>query len=321
MMKENIDDFMNHLKAERNLANNTIIAYKGDLKQFFDFLDLEKEKIQEISKIQRKDIRRFLTYLAEEKGNEASSRGRKITSLKAFFNFLKREEIIQVNPTVEIPSPKRSKKLPNFLSVEEMQKLLDLDKPLLHQVIIELLYATACRVSEIANLNMDNINMEKLTIMIRGGKGGKDRPVMMTPRAKEVLEEYLTRELTEEQLVEKGIDPHYRSKKEKINHLKKIGRFIPEESDQKPVFLGRSGGRINVRTIQEFVGKEGEEIGLKVTPHKIRHTTASHLIMAGMDIRTLQIILGHGNLDTTAIYASVTLDHVQNEYQLRVPIQ
>ena len=110
------------------------------------------------------------------------------------------------------------------------------------------------------------------------------------------------------------------SKKEKINYLKKIGRFIPEEED-RPVFLGRSGGRIKIRTIQGFVGKEGMEVGLKVTPHKIRHTTASHLIMAGMGIRTLQIILGHASLDTTSIYASVTLDYIKEEYQLRVPIQ
>ena len=188
-MKENMMNFLSHIKVERNFSKNTRIAYEGDLKQFFNFLELGETKFQDLNNIQRKDIRRFLVYLAEEKGNEPISIGRKITSLKAFFNFLKGEKIIQVDPAVEIPSPKRSKKLPNFLSVEEMQKLLDLDKPLLHQVIIELLYATACRVSEIANLNIDNINMEKLTIMIRGGKGGKDRPVMMTPRAKEVLED------------------------------------------------------------------------------------------------------------------------------------
>ena len=320
-MKQNIGNFLSYLKIEKGCRKNTLIAYEGDLKQFFNYLEKEKlQEPQEINNIQTKDIRRFLVYLAERKGNGPASISRKITSLKAFFTFLKGDEIIQVDPTEKIGSPKRSKKLPKFLSVEELQKFLDLDKPLMHQAIIELLYATACRVSEVVNLNIENINMEELTIMIRSGKGAKDRLVMMTARAKKILEEYLTRELTEEQLVEKGINPHYRSKKEKINYLKKIGRFIPEESDQ-PVFIGRAGGRIDVRTIQGFIKKEGYDVELDVTPHKLRHTAASHLVMAGMDIRTLQKILGHESLDTTALYASVTLDHIKNEYQTRFPIQ
>ena len=319
-MKENIGDFMNHLKAERNLAKNTIIAYKGDLNQFFNFLDLEKEKIQEINEIQRKDIRRFLTYLAEEKANGPSSRGRKITSLKTFFNFLKREEIIQVNPTENMPSPKRPKTLPEFLTIEETKKLLNLDKPLLHQAILEVIYATGCRVSEAANLNLDDLKLEKLSLMIRDGKGAKDRPVMMTPRAKKVLKEYLTRDLSENELTEKDVDPHYMSRKEKINHLEKIGRFIPDISE-KAVFLGRSGGRISVRTIQGFIGEAGQKVGIKVSPHKLRHSMASHLTMSGLNIRVLQILLGHSSLATTQIYASVTSEYVKEEYQAKAAIK
>lgn len=317
-MKENIGDFLSYLEYEKGCSKNTLEAYQSDLNLFFDFQ--KGKKLQRIEDIRTKDIRRFLVFLAEERGNKQSSISRRITSLKTFFKFLKEEEIIHVDPSEKIGSPKRTKSLPEFLTLEETQKLLDLDKPLLHQAILEVIYATGCRVSEAANLNLEEIKLEKLSIMIRDGKGGKDRPVMITLRAKKVLEEYLTRDLTKEELTEKGIDTHYMSRKEKINYLKKIGRFIPGISE-KAVFLGRSGGRIRVRTIQGFIGTGGKKVGIKVSPHKLRHSMASHLTMSGLNIRVLQKLLGHSSLATTQIYASVTLDHIKDEYQDKFPIQ
>ena len=130
----------------------------------------------------------------------------------------------------------------------------------------------------------------------------------------------MTREYSEEKQGKEEIEKNYRSRKEKINYLKKIGRFIPEEENE-PIFLGRNGGRIIKRSVQHIVNVAGEKVGLKVNPHLLRHTGASHLTMGGLNIRVLQKLMGHSSLETTAIYASVTLDHIKQEYGTRFPIQ
>ena len=313
---EHFTDFISHSKYEKALSVNTIKSYEADLKLFFEFIE---EKNIELQAVKTREIRSFITYLGEKRKNKQSSIHRRICSLKAFFGFLYDEKFLLENPTKRISYPKRKKSLPKFLSLEEMKKLLDLDKPLQHQAILDFLYATGCRLSEVINVKLTDIDLEKLTVMIREGKGGKDRSVMITRRAKDVIEEYLTRELTEEEQVEKGIESNYRSRKEKINYLKKIDRFIPAEMDH--VFLGRNGGKVCPSTIQTFLKKYGKMINVHVTPHKLRHTMASHLTMAGLGIKVLQELLGHESLDTTSIYAHVTLDHIKAEYQARAPIQ
>lgn len=308
-------DFLSYLKFERNLTKNTVNGYTRDLQLFFSFINGK-----DLLEIKTRDIRNFLTHSGEERENQPATIHRKICSLKAFYKFLKEGEIIQENPAEKIIYPKRRKSIPKFLSVEEVQKLLDLDKPLAHQAIIELIYATGCRIQELVNLNIEDVNFKELTLRITEGKGGKDRLVMMSPRAKKVLEKYLARELTEEKQIDQEIEPNYRSRKEKINYLKSINRYIHAETE-KSIFIGRDGGRIGKRTIQAFVSKYGKLIGLHSYCHKLRHSMASHLTMGGLNIRVLQKLLGHSSLDTTAIYASVTMDHIKNEYADRFPIQ
>lgn len=313
-MSELIGNYLGFLEYEKGCQKNTIQGYKTDLQLLIKFLDKPLEEVK------TRDLRSFLTHLGETRGNKQSSIHRRICSMKSFFKFIKDEGIILVDPSEKISYPKRRKSLPKFLTVEEVQKLLDFDKPLAHQTMIEVLYATGCRVQELVNFNISDINYKESSIRVTEGKGGKDRIVMITPRANEVLKEYLTRDYSEEEQVREGIEKNYRSRIEKINYLKKVGRFIPEEKEE-PIFLGRSGGRIKKRSVQHIVKMAGYDVDLDVTPHKLRHSMASHLTMGGLNIRVLQKLLGHSSLDTTALYASVTLDHIKAEYQARSPIK
>ncbi|MCK5049031.1 MAG: tyrosine-type recombinase/integrase, partial [Candidatus Heimdallarchaeota archaeon] len=254
---------------------------------------------------------------------------RRICTTKAFFKFLKNEEEIENDPALKLIYPKRKKSLPKFLTVEEVKKLLDYEKPLMHQVILEVLYATGCRCNELKEMNLEDLkfykddNGEKTggQIMIREGKGGKDRPVMLTKRAAIVLELYLDRELSPKELIKNKIKPANRSRKETLNKRIINGQFISEDTSMA-LLVSNRGRRVGKRTLQHVVNHYSEKAEIRsCSPHKLRHSMASHLTMGGLNIRVLQTLLGHASLDTTQIYASVTLDHIKNEYTNKFPIQ
>ncbi|MHA1911805.1 MAG: tyrosine-type recombinase/integrase [Candidatus Kariarchaeaceae archaeon] len=324
---------MSFLKYEKNSRQNTIDSYSIDLQLLFGYFQNEgiingEERIN-WSKIKTSHLRGFLTYLGEERNAKSSSIHRRICTTKAFFKFLKNEEEIVDDPAFKLIYPKRKKSLPKFLTVDEVKKLLEYEKPLMHQVILEVLYATGCRCNELKEMNREDLKFYKDEkgainggeIMVREGKGGKDRPVMLTKRAAKILNTYLERDLSPEEQIKKEIEPAYRSRKEILN-IRAEKNYAITEDTSNAILVSNRGRRIGKRTLQHIVTLYSEKTNIRsCSPHKLRHSMASHLTMGGLNIRVLQTLLGHASLDTTQIYASVTLDHIKNEYANRFPIQ
>ena len=301
-----IEDFLAHLEYERGCSINTLKGYSHDLKTLTKFLEernIPKNERGEIdwTKVRLPDLRAFLRWLGTKKGNKISSIHRRVCSVKAFFKFLKMEGYIQENPADDLKYPKRPASLPKFLSVEEVKKLLDTEKKNpTHQVIFEVLYSTGCRVSELCHMNLEDIDLQRKQITIRGGKGGKDRIVLLSDRAASALEEYIN---------------GYRQR------LVEAKRETMTQDDLNAVFLSNRGKRISKRTVQHIVSKLSDELGIRhATPHMLRHSMASHLTMQHLNLRVLQQLLGHASLDTTQIYANVTAEHVREEFRDKLPI-
>ena len=254
--------------------------------------------------ISTRDLRGFLSFLGKTRSNLPSSIHRRVCSLKAFFRFLHKEGTIPQDPADDLNYPKRPASLPKFLPVEEVKKLLDMEtKDPTHRAIVEVLYSTGCRVTELCNMNLNDIDLEKRQIMIRGGKGGKDRMVLLSPRAAEVLDDYLKNHRPK--LVKHGLEKGY-----------------DKHELEQAVFLSKRGKRISKRTVQHIVSQMSERVGIQhTTPHMLRHSMASHLTMENLGLRVLQNLLGHASLDTTQIYANVTSQHVKDEFDHKLPIK
>ncbi len=301
-----IEDFLAHLEYERGCSINTLKGYAHDLHTLEKFLDernIPRTERGEIDwgKVELSDLRAFLRWLGTKKGNKISSIHRRVCSVKAFFRFLKAERVIADDPASELKYPKRPNSLPKFLTVDEVKLLLETKKKNpTHQVILEVLYSTGCRVSELCGMNMNDVDLENRQIIIRSGKGAKDRIVLLSERAANALRDYIE---------------GYRAK---ILERKK-GQI--DSDSQRAVFLSNRGKRISKRTVQHIVAKLSDELGVRhTTPHMLRHSMASHLTMKHLNLRVLQQLLGHASLDTTQIYANVTAEHVRDEFRDKLPI-
>lgn len=316
-----VKQFLMYLEIEKGVSQNTIKGYSHDLELLSRFL-VNQEIVDSPKNIDWKSLniftlRSFLGVL-HEKHNKSSSIHRRVCTMKGFFKFLDENNIISDDPAKDLSYPKRAKSLPKFLPQSEMLKLLNVKKSsLLHQTIIEVLYSTGARVNELRNMSFDDVEFEEETvlvdgkkvsrikgkIMIRGGKGSKDRIVLITPRASQSLKKYINTE-----------------RKDTLERVKSRGNAIPEDS-QKALFISNRGIRISNRAIQHFVSKASEDAGIRhTTPHMIRHSFASHLAMANTNIRAIQQLLGHSSLDTTQIYANISPDFLRREFEGNLPI-
>lgn len=293
-----LDIFIQFLKAEKNASPHTIKAYTNDLEEFLKFL---KEKSLDIKLIDRLTIRSYLSFL-REKNLSRSSINRQISSLKTFFRFLMREKMLYRNPTAAISLLKAEKKLPTFMSVEEITSLIeslhsDDALGLRDRAILEVLYSGGLRLSELVSLDMDDLDLSGGMARVMG-KGKKKRLVLLGKKAIEALERYL------------------RKRHELFQHKRKD---IPQEKDA--LFLDRWGGRLTPRSIERLVNKHVRKasLKLKVSPHVFRHTFATHLLNAGADLKSVQELLGHANLTTTQIYTHVTAKRLREVYMRSHP--
>ncbi len=284
-MKEYIKKFLSYLKYEKNSSEHTIKNYGMDLSQFSEYLG--DKKIDDISPL---DIRGFIVYLSE-KGEKKTSISRKISALRSFFKYLLKERIIKLNPAESVPLPKLDKPLPKFLTITEVNELLEekeKDKDNFTKIrddaILELLYATGIRISELVSLNLEDINFKEQLIRVKG-KGKKERIVPFGDIAKAKVKEYL------------------RNREEKR----------PKTS---AVFINRFGKRLSQRYIQMMLKKHLLVKGLTkdITPHSLRHSFATHLLSMGADLRTIQELLGHASLNTTQRYTHLNLKQLIDEY-------
>lgn len=293
---QEISRFINYLQVEKNASSHTIINYQHDLQTFVNFL--EREVITDIKEIDRALVRLFLTYLYEQQLSRRTV-SRMISCLRSFFKFLEREGLTDHNPFLQVGLPKSRRAIPNFLYEEELEQLFnisDLTDPLgqRNQAILETLYATGIRVSELQGLQLEDIDFSIGSILVRG-KGNKERYVIFGQFAKEALLRYVN------------------------DGRKKL--LAKNNTTSSAVFLNARGRPITTRGIRLILSKMVEQTSLTVHvhPHKLRHTFATHMLNEGADLRTVQELLGHENLSSTQIYTHVTKSHLRNVYMKSHP--
>ncbi|WP_279000532.1 site-specific tyrosine recombinase XerD [Thomasclavelia cocleata] len=286
---EAINEYRQYLIVEKGLSKNTVIAYISDLKKFSIYLN-DSFQINKIEELSKEHIRLYLKELG--KTNTSASITRKLVSLRMFFNFLIKEKIIDVNIISDFDLPKINKKLPVILSTTEMQEILETIKINDHiscrnRCMLELMYATGLRVSELINLNVSSINLYMGYIKVVG-KGDKERIVPIGEIAKTILDIYLNQ---------------YRDK------------FIKKESSL--LFFNNHGNKLSREEfyiiLKQVINKTS--INKKISPHTIRHSFATHLLENGADLRSIQELLGHSDISTTTIYTHISNQKIKNEYQ------
>ena len=286
-----IKQFEQYIGTERNYSANTLRAYSRDLCEFGDFLK-SGNNAQNINEVNDVLIRRFIGLLNNK--NSKSTIERKLASLRAFFEFLQREKIIKANPAKLIPSPKKEKKLPVFLSVDEMFRLIDQDLSkgavgLRNKAILELMYSSGIRVGELVNLKLDNLNIENNEIKLLG-KGSKERIVPVGKKAIISLLAYLQ------------------------------SREVLKPKTDK-LFVNNRGTQISERSIGRIVKKFAQAACLSknVSPHALRHSFATHLLGSGADLRAIQDMLGHSSLSVTQKYTHTSIERIMNVYDKSHP--
>ncbi|WP_435197799.1 tyrosine recombinase XerC [Lactobacillus iners] len=294
------DDFLklyyNYLKNERNYSTNTCKAYMDDLSEARTFF-VENGGFIDWIKLSSRDIEIFIQYLAQKK-DKRSTQSRKISTLRSFYRFLNKRNIIPVNPVELISLRGEHKKLPEFLYNDEMVKVLksiSTTTPLglRNMALLELFYATGMRVSEIANLKLEQIDFE-LNLILVHGKGNKDRYVAFGEEAQTALNNYL------------------------VEARKKL---LLHKTDYGYVFLNSNGNRITSRGLEYIIKNIFLNAGVSasVHPHMLRHTFATQMLNNGADLRTVQELLGHESISTTQIYTHVTKQHLCDIYHKYFP--
>ncbi len=288
-MQAVFNKYINYLEAERNASPYTVRNYTTDLLDFFQFL--RDKEISSLKEVDRHTLRDYLSQLME-KGFVKASIARKLSAIRSFYRYLLREEIISTSPVATTSSPKLDKRLPSFLSIEEMNRLLetpDLSTPqgLRDRALLELLYASGIRVSELVSLNLEQVNLETREIRV-WGKGSKERMVLIGEPAARALIAYLDQ-----------------GRPELLG--KKVGNAL---------LLNRYGKRLIERRVQRILEKYANiaGIGKRVYPHMLRHTFATHLLDGGADLRVVQELLGHASLSSTQIYTHVSKSQAKKVY-------
>jgi len=296
-VQELFNRYINYLEAERNASRYTVRNYTHDLRGFFDYL--KARQIGSLKDVDKHVLRDYMSRLME-RGVARTSIARKLSAIRSFYRYLMREEMLPASPADTTSSPKLDKRLPMFLTVEQMEQLLNaanLSKPegMRDRALMELLYGGGLRVSELVSLNVEQVDLGSGEILVRG-KGAKERVVLIGEPAIEALRNYLA------------------SGRPRL--------FGTRVRMTKAIFINRFGARLTERSVQirltEMAKKAG--LGKKVHPHILRHTFATHLLDGGADLRVVQELLGHANLSSTQIYTHVTKSQARRVYMSAHPL-
>jgi integrase/recombinase XerD len=293
-MHELIDIFLNYLSVERGLSQNTMISYREDLNRYMDYLS--RRHIDALSKTTKNDIVNFMLD-QKDRGLSANSVARRLAAIKVFYRFLVRERILKVDSTSLIDSPKLWKKIPDTLSLNEVDALLvqpDIrsTQGIRDRAILETMYATGMRVSEVVNLKLDNINLE-VGFLRCIGKGNKERVIPLGKKAIVSIQKYLA------------------VARPKLLH-KKTSDYL---------FVSRFAKRISRQSIWKLVKKYAKLARIKkaLKPHILRHSFATHLLERGADLRSVQEMLGHSNISTTQIYTHINKGWLKTIHKMYHP--
>lgn len=283
-------EYLDYVFIEKRLTKNTKEAYQKDIEDFFIFIQ-SKQKKQNIKEIHQKDVLKYLEELNRQ-GLETSSISRHLSSLKNFFGYYVRNKRIQTSPLDNIDRPKKGKRLPHFLTIEEIDQLLDVDLvneySYRDKAMLEMMYGAGLRVSELINLNVNDISFELCYVRIFG-KGNKERIIPLGDVALHALSKYIN---------------HYR-----MSMLKQY--------NTDALFLNNHGKRISRQAFFLMIQRLAEEKGIKkhISPHMLRHSFATHLLEGGADLTSIQTLLGHADISTTGIYTHVTTNQLKEEYK------
>lgn len=287
-----IDKYLEYLKVERKYSNKTILSYKDDLIEYNEFLG---NNFTNILNIDMNIVNNYMKYLYDRKITK-SSISRKLSSIRGLYNYLVREDIIKENHFNKIQNPKRELYLPKFLKDEELDKIFSVcnsNNPTEERdtLIIELLYATGIRVSELVNIKIKDINREEKLIKVLG-KGNKERMVIYNNHTKKALDIYL---------------------KDGYNYFNK--------KSSEYLILNKNGNKLSERYIREIINKKVSQASLdiKISPHTLRHTFATDILENGADLMTVKELLGHESLNTTSIYTHITNEQIKKTYNLAHP--
>ncbi len=283
-----VNDFIIYLQKEKNYSRHTLRAYRTDLESFFDFLRVKKRK-----RVDQNAITLFMGFLLKY-GLDARSVARKLSCIKSFFRFLKRTNVISENPAIIIKTPKTKKHLPGFLSYAQIEKAMEISNPR-DRAIMEVLYSCGLRTSELVNLRISDIDLNRDEVKVKG-KGNKQRVVPVGKPAKNAILNYLK--------VRHNPDKH-----------KTVGSDVPE------LFLNYRGGSLSTRSVQNIVRKYLVKLAhaTGTNPHILRHSFATHLLENGADLRAVQELLGHASLSTVQIYTHMTSKRLKEIYKKRHP--
>lgn len=285
-MNENLENYRNYLKYERAYSDNTVSAYMNDLNKYEEFLK------KDILESDTEDLEKYLKHI---KNLESTTVAHKITSIKSYFNYNIKRGIVSVNPADKVSRPKLTKHLPEYLTEEEVGKLLDVEVKspydYRNKTILELLYSSGIRISELVNIKTPNYDSEECLIRIMG-KGSKERIVPLGDYAVNIMNDYMN---------------NYRP--------------LINKKHTDYVFINNRGDKISRQFIFKVIKKEALKKGIKkdISPHTLRHTFATHLLKNGADLRIIQELLGHENISTTQIYTHVTNNKLKSDYETYFP--
>jgi integrase/recombinase XerC len=287
-MKKYVDNFIRYLEVEKGVSVHTVRAYKKDLEEFSEYAKTEPGKMDML------DVRGFIADQIK-KGLNKITVGRRLSSIRSFFKFLYREGYINSNPAKLVSNPKIPKLLPKFLSVDDIFSLIEKPEgmgflPARDKAILDLLYSSGLRVSELSGLNVDDLNIREAMAKIRG-KGRKERIVPVGSKAIDALKSYM------------------------------IERMLLK-SNERALFLNRTRTRLTDRGVRRIVVKYARAVAIngQIGPHTLRHSFASHLLQGGADLRVIQELLGHVSLSTTQKYTHLDITHLMDVYDKAHPL-
>lgn len=290
-MDDYLDEYESYLSIERGSSPLTVSAYINDLKEYCSFLE-NSLSIKSLDAVRRNDVLAYEAFLLK-KGYAASSIERKISAIKGFHRFLVHDNYLEQDPAQAIPLPKKPERLPDVLTVEQVNTMLDMmedstPREIRDVTIVEVLYGCGLRVSELVNLDLSNVNFEEGILRVLG-KGSKERVVPLSGMARKRLEQYM-------QTARSSLIPSY-------------------AQQCSAVFLNARGKRLSRQSVHHIVSNAGLLIGVKnLHPHTLRHSFATHMLEGGADLRAIQDMLGHSDISTTQIYTHVHLTSMREQY-------
>jgi integrase/recombinase XerC len=295
MLKKHIEPFITWLTDEKGYSRHTIINYRRDLLEFAEEAGTETD----VGSLDKRIIRNYVYSLNIK--NKSSSVARKISTLRTFFKFMEQENIVRHNPMGSIPMPKQEQHIPVFLSVDEVFALLESpghEGRVRDSAILELLYSTGMRVSELVACNLASLDFDSEMVRVKG-KGNRER---LVPMGKQAI---------------KGLRAYFGERDELLRNRLQQGKKI----DKRALFLNKRGTRLTARSVERLIAEYGRKAGIDkpVTPHVLRHSFATHLLEMGADMRSVQELLGHASLSTTQKYTHLDMVHLMKVYDKAHP--